>query len=112
MSGAEHAIELLLRSPRFDIEEIMELFDVGDREFRELAHDNPTIARLLQERRLGKLKPLPVQPRKCGVCSEWFLPYGADRQCSDPCKRTAQADRRVRAQERKRTIHASAQRLT
>ena len=112
MSSEEHAIELLLRSPRFDIEEIMELFDIGDREFRELARTNPTIARLLKERRLGTLEPLAVQPHKCGVCGEWFLPYGADKQCSDPCKRTAQSDRLVRAQERKRTIHASAQRLT
>ena len=111
MSGEEHAIELLLRSPRFDIEQIMELLDVGDREFRELARDNPNVARLLEERRLGTLKALPVQPRQCGVCGEWFLPYGADRQCSDPCKRTAQADRLVRAQERKRVVHASMQRL-
>ena len=112
MSGEQHAIELLLRSPRFDVEQIMELLDVGDRVFRELVRDNPNIARLLEERRLGTLKPLAEQPRKCGVCGEWFLPYGADRQCSDPCKRTAQADRLVREQERKRAVHASMQRLT
>ena len=112
MSGEQHAIELLLRSPRFDVEQIMELLDVGDREFRELVRDNPNIARLLEERRLGTLKPLAEQPRQCGVGGEWFLPYGSDRECSDPCKRTAQADRVVRAQERKRTVHASMQRLT
>lgn len=80
-------MELLLRSPRLDIGQIMELLDIGDREFRDFARSNPKIADLLERRRLGTLEPPAVEPRQCGSCEEWFLPYASDRYCSDACKR-------------------------
>lgn len=88
-SGAleENAMELLLRSVRLDIGQIMELLDIGDRELRDYARSNPKIADLLERRRLGTLQPLAVEPRQCGSCGEWFLPYASDRYCSDACKR-------------------------
>ena len=86
----ETAVALLLRSTRLEIGQIMELMDIGDREFREMACRNQTIARRLEERRLGTLRELKSEPRACKACGEWFLPYGSDRYCSDGCKRTAQ----------------------
>ncbi len=86
----ETAVALLLRSPHLDVGQIMELMDIGDREFREMVGRNETIARRLEERRLGTLREPKSDPRPCKACGEWFLPYGSDRFCSDGCKRTAQ----------------------
>ena len=87
---AETAVLLLLRSPRFAVGEILELLDMDEREFREIAKRNRRINELLEERRLGQLKPLDKEPRQCLQCREWFVPYGADRFCSDECKKAGQ----------------------
>ncbi len=85
----ETAIALLLRSPHLEVGQIMELMDIGDREFRDMASRNGDIAQRLEERRLGTLRPIDSEPRRCRSCREWFVPYGHDRYCSDACKRTA-----------------------
>ena len=85
----ETAIALLLRSPHLEVGQIMELMDIGDREFRDMASRNGDIAQRLEERRLGTLRPIDSEPRCCKSCREWFVPYGHDRYCSDACKRTA-----------------------
>ena len=90
---AETAVLLLLRSPRFAVGEILELLDIGEGEFREIAKRNRRIHELLEERRLGQLAPLDKEPRRCGACREWFVPYGADRFCSDECKKAGQITR-------------------
>lgn len=87
---AETAVLLLLRSPRFALGEILELLDIGEREFREIAKRNVKIGKLLEERRLGQLKPFDKEPRQCPQCREWYVPYGADRFCSDECKKAGQ----------------------
>ena len=92
-SVEEAAVALLLRSPHLEIGQIMELMDIGDREFRDMAGRNGAIAQRLQERRHGTLRPLNSEPRRCKSCNEWFLPYGSDRYCSDGCKRTGQLSR-------------------
>ena len=86
MTLEEKAIELLLRSPRLEAGTILDLLDVGDREFREMARRNATIAKLLEARRAGELKPPKSEPVQCPVCSEWFVPYGSSRFCSDTCR--------------------------
>ena len=85
----EAAIALLLRSPHLEVGQIMELMDIGDREFRDMASRNGDIAQRLEERRLGTLRPIDSEPKCCKSCREWFVPYGHDRYCSDACKRTA-----------------------
>ena len=82
----EHAIAHLLRSPRFDVGTIIDLFDVSDREFREMVKRNPVIEDLLQARRLGTLENRTTEPRQCPACGEWFVPYGRARYCSDACR--------------------------
>ena len=89
MNVEENAVELLLRSPRLEIGTILELLELGDREFREMATRNQRIKDLLEARRLGELKPVEVEPTQCPVCSEWFMPYASERFCSDPCKTAA-----------------------
>ena len=84
---AETAVLLLLRSPRFALSEILELLDMSERDFREIAKRNHRVKELLEERRLGQLKPFDKEPRQCRQCHEWFVPYGADRYCSDECKK-------------------------
>ena len=86
MTLEEKAIELLLRSPRLEAGTILDLLDVGDREFREMALRNRTIAKLLEARRAGALKPPKSEPIECPVCVEWFVPYGSSRFCSDTCR--------------------------
>lgn len=83
---AENAIVHLLRSPRFDVGTIIDLFDVSDREFRDMAKRNPVIEDLLEARRLGKLERRVSEPLQCPACGEWFVPYGRARYCSDACR--------------------------
>lgn len=89
MTVEEKAIELLLRSPRLAAGTILDLLDVGDHEFREMAARNPTIAKLLEARRAGELRPPKSEPVTCAACGEWFVPYGAARFCSDTCRTAA-----------------------
>ena len=70
----EAAVALLLRSPHLEIGQIMELMDIGDREFRDMADRNHDIAERLEERRIGALQPLKSAPKRCKSCNEWFLP--------------------------------------
>ena len=91
----ETAVALLLRSPHLEVGQIMELMDIGDREFRDMASRNGDIAQRLEERRLGTLRPIKSEPRRCKSCREWFVPYGHDRYCSDACKHTAQCNKRT-----------------
>ena len=107
MTLEEKAIELLLRSPRLEAGTILDLLDVGDREFREMAQRNRTIAKLLEARRAGELKAPKSEPVQCPVCSEWFVPYGSSRFCSDSC-RTAELIRdQGRARLRRRSHDCS-----
>ena len=86
MTLEEKAVALLLRSPRLSPGTILDLLDVGDREFRDMAARNPTIAKLLEARRTGALAPPTSEPTQCTACGEWFVPYGAARFCSDTCR--------------------------
>lgn len=89
----EKAISLLLRSPRLDVTTIVDLLDVGDREFRDMARRNPTICDLLEARRSGKLEPPTSEPTQCRACAEWFVPYGASKFCSDACRTAGRINR-------------------
>lgn len=86
MNIEENAVALLLRSPRLDVGTIMDVLDLGDREFREMMLRNPRIHELLDARREGTLPSIQVEPKQCLACSEWFIPYASERYCSDPCK--------------------------
>ena len=87
MTLEEDAIALLLRSPRLEVGTIMDLLDVGDRDFREMTKRNETICELLEARRCGTLEPTSAEPKRCPVCEEWFIPYASERCCSDGCKK-------------------------
>ena len=102
MSLEEKAIELLLRSPRLEAGTILDLLDVGDREFREMARRNRTIAKLLEARRAGELEAPKSEPVQCPVCSEWFVPYGASRFCSDTCRTAGRIRGESRGRSRRR----------
>lgn len=102
MTLEEKAIELLLRSPRLEAGTILDLLDVGDREFREMTRRNRTIAKLLQARRAGELKPPTSEPIQCPVCSEWFVPYGSSRFCSDTCRTAGRIREEGRGRQRRR----------
>ena len=93
MTLEEDAIALLLRSPRLEVGTIMELLDVGDRDFREMAERNAKISELLEARRTGSLEPASTEPKQCPVCDEWFIPYASERCCSDACKKAQRATR-------------------
>ena len=104
----EKAIELLLRSPRLEAGRILDLLDVGDREFREMAQRNRTIAKLLEARRAGELKAPKSEPVECQACSEWFVPYGSSRFCSDTCRTAGLIrDQGGRARMRRRNLDCS-----
>lgn len=102
MTLEEKAIELLLRSPRLEAGTILDLLDVGDGEFREMARRNATIAKLLEARRAGDLKPPKSEPVQCPVCSEWFVPYGSSRFCSDTCRTAGRIRGEGRSRHRRR----------
>ncbi len=88
------ALELLLRSPRLNIDTILRLLDIDERDFRELVKTNPALGGLLKQRSQGLLELEGTQPRKCPMCKEWFLPYAGDKLCSDECKAADRIDRR------------------
>lgn len=90
-----HALELLLRSPRLGVEVILRLLDITEPEFRTLVKTYPALSGLLQQRSQGLLELPGTEPRKCAMCSEWFLPYAGDRWCSDECKSAARIERRA-----------------
>ena len=89
----EKAVALLLRSPRLDVTTIIDLLDVGDGDFRDMATRNPTIRELLEARRSGKLDLPRSEPAQCRACNEWFVPYGASKFCSDACRTAGRLDR-------------------
>ena len=107
MTLEEKAIELLLRSPRLEAGRILDLLDVGDREFREMAQRNRTIAKLLEARRAGELKAPKSEPVQCQACSEWFVPYGSSRFCSDTCRTAGLIRDQGRARLRRRSHDCS-----
>jgi len=88
------ALELLLRSPRLNIDTILRLLDIDERDFRELVKTNPALGGLLKQRSQGLLELAGTEPRKCPMCKEWFLPYAGDKLCSDECKAADRIDRR------------------
>lgn len=90
-----HALELLLRSPRLSVEVILRLLDITEPEFRALVKTYPVLSGLLQQRSQGLLELPGTEPRKCAMCSDWFLPYAGDRWCSDECKSAARIERRA-----------------
>jgi hypothetical protein len=96
MTLEEEAIMLLLRSPRLDVGTIIDLMDVSDREFRDMARSNPRIAGLLAARSAGTLPPRRSEPAQCPACDDWFLPYASARFCSDACREVARISRTPR----------------
>jgi len=88
------ALELLLRSPRLNIDTILRLLDIDERDFRALVKINPALGGLLKQRSQGLLELPGTEPRKCSICSDWFLPYAGDKLCSDECKAADQIDTR------------------
>lgn len=95
MDLEEQAAALLLRSPNLSVSDVMELLDLGDTQFKQIADRNPAVARLLEARRRGELGELcqrrdqELQLRTCLTCAEEFLPYAGSRYCSDTCARLA-----------------------
>ena len=89
MDIAEQAATLLLRSPNLSISAVLELLEIGDGEFRQMVAGNERLAKLLDDRRAGRLRALPKDLRICPTCHEWYLPYGGARYCSDVCASTA-----------------------
>ena len=88
---AAQALMLLLRSPRLSLSTIMELLEIGDREFRELSATNEQVARLLQARRDGTLVDRPVPDvLRCEGCGELYVPYAGRKVCSDTCAKICQ----------------------
>ena len=83
------ACKLLLRSPRLTISQILELLEIGDREFRELMKTDQEISRLINLRQSGELKRHSTKVIECSVCQELFAPYGTRPFCSDQCAKTA-----------------------
>ena len=91
----EQALSLLLRSPRLSLSQILELLDVGDAEFRVIAARNKSVANLLDARKEGTLQAEPPVAKRCPSCTEWFVPYGSARFCSDPCKSIGRLTRAI-----------------
>jgi hypothetical protein len=91
----EQALSLLLRSPRLSLSQILELLDVGDAEFRDIAARNQSVGNLLEARKEGTLQPETHAPRQCPSCTDWFVPYGSARFCSDPCKSIGRLTRAI-----------------
>lgn len=89
------AAALLLRSPNLSVSDVMELLDLGDQDFKEIAQCSPAVARLLEARRLGQLDALCERRdqartlRNCLTCDEEYMPYAGSRYCSDTCARLA-----------------------
>jgi hypothetical protein len=79
------ACALLLRSPHLSVSQVLDLMDISDAEFRELLKNSATIAALLDQRRDGHLEPMEPKLTECPACSDWFVPYGSARYCSDEC---------------------------
>tara|TARA_Y100001934_G_scaffold142261_1_gene171175 strand:+ start:1842 stop:2222 length:381 start_codon:yes stop_codon:yes gene_type:complete len=102
----EQACELLLRSPRLSVSQVLELLDISDSEFRQMLKGNTEIATLIEQRKDGCLATTPVESKECPVCHDWFVPYASARYCSDACAQTAHlrtspdAARRLRAKYR------------
>ena len=86
MTLEERALSLLLRSPRLSVSTILELLEMGDAELRDIASRHPDVAELLESRRAGTLTAERASSRQCPSCTEWFVPYGSARFCSDPCR--------------------------
>jgi hypothetical protein len=91
----EQALSLLLRSPRLSLSQILELLDVGDAEFRAIAARNNSVANLLEARKEGTLQSEAPAARRCPSCTDWFVPYGSARFCSDPCKSIGRLKRAI-----------------
>ena len=95
MELEEQAAALLLRSPNLSVSDVMELLDLGDAEFKQIAERNPAVTRLLEARRQGELgevcqrRDSELQLRSCLTCGEEYLPYAGSRYCSDTCARLA-----------------------
>lgn len=95
MELEEQAAALLLRSQNLSVSDVMELLDLGDAQFREIAERSPAVARLLEARRRGELgevcqrRDQQLELRICLTCSEEYLPYAGSRYCSDTCARLA-----------------------
>jgi len=83
------ACALLLRSPHLSITQVLDLMDISDAEFREMIKGNETIATLLEQRRNGALEPMEPSLTECPACSDWFVPYGSARYCSDECAKVS-----------------------
>jgi hypothetical protein len=96
MQTDEVALALLLRSPRLSLTTILDLLDISDAEFRQIACDNQRIQHLLEARKAGTLKPVSCRPRNCPACGEWFEPYASERYCTDTCKSIGMAERASR----------------
>ncbi|MCZ6710643.1 MAG: hypothetical protein O7B25_09790 [Gammaproteobacteria bacterium] len=79
------ACALLLRSVHLSVSQVLDLMDVSDAEFREMLNINPTMATLLERRRVGDLEPMEPSLTECPACSDWFVPYASARYCSDEC---------------------------
>lgn len=89
------ALALLLRSPRLSVSQVLELLDLGDREFRALCAEHPNIRHLLELRRQGALPDTAPAERVCPTCGERYTPYGGARFCSDTCARLASVPGRL-----------------
>lgn len=85
----ESAATLLLRSPRLSVSLVLDLLDISDAEFRNLAQDNAKISALLEKRKRGELQTEQADLKTCPVCEDLFVPYAGRRYCCDECTRIA-----------------------
>ena len=83
------ALALLLRSPHLSVSQVLELLDLGDREFRDLCARHANIRHLLELRKAGVLEEREARERTCPTCGDRYTPYGGARFCSDTCAKAS-----------------------
>ena len=76
MQTDEVALALLLRSPRLSLTTILDLLDISDAEFRQIACDNQRIRHLLEARNQAKIKTIELldkqSRREADITADWI----------------------------------------
>ncbi|MGA1372416.1 MAG: hypothetical protein ACO3Z6_12505 [Pseudomonadales bacterium] len=87
------AAVLLLRSPRWSVTEVLELLEIGDREFHALVQSDRRLARVLEARAAGA--GVTMVERQCVVCGDAYVTAThRDHCCSSACARISRIRRR------------------
>ncbi|HAR31683.1 MAG TPA: hypothetical protein DCR65_09150 [Gammaproteobacteria bacterium] len=87
------AAVLLLRSPRWSVTDVLELLEIGDREFHALVRADRRLARVLEARAAGT--GVTMVERSCVVCGDAYVTAThRDHCCSSACARISRMRRR------------------